>query len=97
MPKLAKLAEEYGDRVGFIGLVNDFASNQDGARKIVDDAGVPRSFIMINARDASVKELLDAVSSGFTPTTILITKDNHSPEKLIGSKDYAKLIDELLT
>ena len=94
MPDMAKLAQDYGDDVGFIGLVVDFDSNADGAVKIIESAGMPNSFIMIDANEPSAKALLEIVSTGFVPSSALITKDGSS--QLITGGKYAEALDAIL-
>jgi hypothetical protein len=97
MSDLAELASRYGDRVGFIGLTYDFDSNPDGARNIVTVNGVPDYFLMLDANDASLAPLMNAVDSGSFPTTVLLSKDGFS-DMIVGKKGaaYAREIDKLL-
>jgi len=98
MPDLAQLALDYGDKVGFIGLLDDYDSNLDGAISIVESAGVPDSFVTLDANDDSVAPLLEAVKSGYFPTTVLITSDGLS-EQIVGAKGskYVEYLDEIVT
>ena len=41
MPDLAKLSQYYAESVGFIGLINDFDSNSEGALNIIELSGAP--------------------------------------------------------
>ncbi|MCL2698082.1 MAG: TlpA family protein disulfide reductase [Oscillospiraceae bacterium] len=95
MPDLAEAAQTYGDSVGFLGLVSDYDSNLDGAISIIESAGMPDSFIMIDANEPSAAHLREMVRTGFVPATVLITIDNLSPEPLTG-RNYAELLDEVL-
>jgi thiol-disulfide isomerase/thioredoxin len=74
MPDLAAIVREYEDRVGFIGLLSDF-DNKSGAVSIVQSAGVPESFIIMDAEEPTVKHLYDAVRTGFVPAAIVMTAD----------------------
>jgi len=94
MPDMAKIAQDYGDNVGFIGLVVDFDSNASGAVKIIESAGIPSSFIMIDAYEPSAKALLDIVSTGFVPSSAYINKDGTS--QLITGGKYAAVLDAIL-
>ena len=93
MPDMAKIARDYGDDVGFIGLVVDF-DNASGAIKIIESAGMPSSFIMIDAYEPSAKALLDIVSTGFVPSSAYITKDCSS--QLITGGKYAETFNAIL-
>ena len=96
MPDLAELAKSYGDRVGFLGLVDDF-SNTSGAIRIIESADMPDSFIMIDAEEPSVRPILELVTTGYVPTTVFIYKgDAYGP--LVGAygEEYAIYLDALL-
>jgi len=98
MPDLAALAIEYGDRVGFIGLLDDFSSNPEGAKSIKESAGVPDSFITVDAWLAEVSELNALVLSGSFPTTVIIAPDGRQTEQIIGAYGaaYADILDVIL-
>lgn len=95
MPDMAEISRDYGDDVGFIGLLLDYDSNADGAVNIIESAGVPDWFIMIDANEPSAAPLLEIVRTGFVPSSAIITKDNHFPEPLSG-RNYAEILDEIL-
>jgi len=94
MPDLASIAREYGDRVGFIGLLTDYDSNLEGAVNIVESSGVPSAFVMIDAYEQSVSDLLEAVQTGFVPATIILTADG---EYLPIEKPYRARLNEILS
>jgi len=99
MPDLSGLVSEYEDRVGFIALLDDFSTNPDGAKKIIESAGIPASFIMVDAQAPEMEKLLAMVQTGYVPTTVLLGLDGKmlgSP--LIGSQGtvYADTLDKLL-
>jgi len=98
MPELAALAIEYGDRVGFIGLLDDFSSNPEGAKSIKESAGVPDSFITVDAWLEEVSEINALVLSGSFPTTVIIAPDGRQTEQIIGAYGaaYADIIDMIL-
>ena len=75
MPSLGEVAKKYSKDVGFLGLVHDFDSNQSGAVNIINSAGVPSSFVMVNAQAAAMKSLYDKVQTGFVPATIVMKQD----------------------
>jgi len=96
LPALAKIAEDYGDRVGFIGLLDDYKSNLSGARKAVENAGIPDSFIMVNARLPEVSDIYELVQSGYLPTSVIISVDDIIG--LVGSygEEFADYLDSFL-
>jgi len=97
MPELAKIAEEYGDRVGFLALLADYGSAAKTAIRIAESSGI--SFVMVDANTKELQELLKKVQSGYVPTTILIDGEgNIVGEQIIGSygSGYASYIDEAL-
>ena len=97
MPDIGEVAQEYGDRVGFIGLLDDYASNLEGAIKIAESSGIPSSFIMVDANEPSVRPLLELVQSGYVPTTTLIHRGEiDGPYIGAYGKAYAELIEALL-
>lgn len=98
MPDLASLSQQYSDRVGFLGLLDDF-DNTKGAKKILENAGVPDSFIMIDAYISGVSELLSMCNTGYVPTTVILDIDGNTiGEPLIGAygTSYADILDSLL-
>jgi len=99
MPDLAKLAKEYEGRVGFIALLDDYSSNLSGAKRITDSAGMPSSFIMVDANTSGLGTLLSMVQSGYVPTTVIIGGDGRMlGDQLIGSLGggYAAYLDKYL-
>ena len=97
MPDLAKVAEKYADRVGFIALLDDYSTSKDAAIRITESAGIP--FIMVDAYHDDFQTLCMMVQSGYVPTTILIDKNgNIIGEQLIGAfgEGYGRLIEDAL-
>jgi len=96
LPALAKIAEDYSDRVGFIGLLDDYKSNLAGAKKAVESAGIPDSFIMINARLPEVSDIYELVQSGYLPTSFILSVDDQIG--LVGSygEKFADYLDDFL-
>lgn len=97
IPDLATIAKKYGDRVGFIGLLDDYDDNKAAAIRLVENAGIP--FILVDAEHRDFTRLLQMVQSGYVPTTILIGRDG----KIIGDQivgayglNYAAFIDKAL-
>jgi len=97
MPDLAAIAKKYGDRVGFIGLLDDYAENKAAAIRLAENSGVP--FFMVDAEHSDFRNLLKMVQSGYVPTTILIGKDGKViGEQIVGAYGlkYANYIDKAL-
>jgi len=97
MPDLAVIANRYGDRVGFIGLLDDFSSNKAAAIRLVQNTGV--NFLIVDAKHNDFRTLLQMVQSGYVPTTILIGRDGKIiGEQIIGAYGlgYSRYIDNAL-
>jgi thiol-disulfide isomerase/thioredoxin len=97
IPDLAAIAKKYGDRVGFIGLLDDYDTNKAAAIRLVESAGIP--FILVNADHGDFRNLLRMVQSGYVPTTILIGRDGKIiGEQIVGAYGlrYANFIDRAL-
>jgi len=98
MPELAMVAKEYGDRVGFLGLLGDFSENPDGAIAIIESSDKPDFFLTVDAMDAQLSGLLDLVQTGYVPTTVIFTSDGNMFEPLVGAygMGYAEILDAML-
>jgi len=98
MPELAMVAKEYGDRVGFLGLLDDFSVNPDGAIAIIESSDKPDFFITVDAKDAQLSGLLELVQTGYVPTTVIFTSDGNMFEPLVGAygMGYAEILDAIL-
>ena len=97
MPDLGKIAEKYGDRVGFIALLDDYSTAKAAAIRITEASGV--SFTMVDARHSDFQTLLKMVQSGYVPTTILIDSDGKIVgDQIIGAygSGYGRFIDDAL-
>ena len=97
MPDLGKIVEKYGDRVGFIALLDDYSTSKAAAIRITESSGV--AFTMVDARQKDFQTLLGMVQSGYVPTTILIGSDGKIiGDQIIGSygSGYGKFIDSAL-
>ena len=100
MPDLARVAEDYADNVGFISLLDDYNDNHEGARDIVEAAGMPESFIMIDARTEGLEDLQYAVTSGYVPTTLIFDGQKQFwTDRIVGSEEnlFGDLLARLLT
>jgi thiol-disulfide isomerase/thioredoxin len=97
MPDVATIAKKYGDRVGFIGLLDDFDDNKAAAIRLVERTGI--TFIMIDAEHSELSKLLQMLQSGYVPTSILIGRNgNIIGEQIIGAYGlkYADFIDRAI-
>jgi len=96
MPDLARIAERYGNRVGFIALLDDF-NNRAAAVRLAQSAGI--NFVIVDASHQDFRTLLRMVQSGYVPTTILIGRDGRMiGEQIIGALGvgYANHIERAL-
>jgi thiol-disulfide isomerase/thioredoxin len=97
MPDLAAITQKYGERVGFIALLDDYSDSRNAAARITRGAGV--SFTMVDANHRDFSRLLQMLQSGYVPTTILIDKNGKIVGKqIIGAygKGYGNCIDKAL-
>jgi len=97
MPDLASIAEKYGDRVGFIALLDDFNEGKEAIIRLAENAGI--SFIIVSAGHRDFRVLSRMVQSGYVPTTILIGRDGKMiGERIVGAYGlgYAGFIDKAL-
>ena len=86
IPGLSQLAYEYGDRIGFITLLDDFDDARDTAIRITEDSDAP--FITVNARNNDFNDLMQLINPRFFPTSIIIDANgNMIGEHLIGSNE----------
>jgi len=98
LPDMAIVSKEFSDRVGFIGLLDDFDSNPDGAFSLIDSADKPDSFITLDARLPEVAELLSLLQTGYVPTTVIFTADGIMFEPIIGARGlvYGDILESIL-
>jgi thiol-disulfide isomerase/thioredoxin len=75
MPALAEVAREFGDRVGFIALLDDYSTNSSGAIRITQNSGIPSDFIFVDARIPGMQNILALVFSGSIPAAVIIGRD----------------------
>ena len=96
MPELIELEKNYGDRVGFITLLDDYDLGMTAAAEIVEGAGFPT----VDAHHHALSDLRRMVSSTQIPSTILLdTEGNLIGEKIIGAhggEGYARFIEQAL-
>ena len=99
MPELAKIANIYDDRVGFIALLDDYSSAKASVIQITEGAAIPSTFIMVDANTKELRTLLQMADSGYVPTTILINRNgNMVGGQIIGAlgNEYGRLIENAL-
>jgi len=98
MPELGYIARKFGNRVGFIGLLDDYDTNKAAAIRLVESSGIP--FILVDADHKDFVNLMKLVRSGYVPTTILIGRDGKIiGEQIVGSYglEYVGFIEKALT
>jgi len=84
LPGLSQLAQEFGDRVGFITLLGDFGTGRQRAIQITQDAGAP--FFTVDANHSEFQELMGLLVSGFVPTSVILDANgNVIGEQIVGS------------
>jgi len=94
LPALAEVVKKYENRVSFIGLLHDYDSNLEGAMNLLKDAKMPEAFVVINANDPDAAHLLNAVSTGYLPSSVII-RGGTAFEAITGTADNVRLLDEL--
>jgi len=96
MPGLALIAEEFGDRVGFLTVLLNFDRDRDSAIRITDT--VNASFITIDANDSVMRSFGNLFTSGLIPETIIIDGDGNVIASIVGgdSDKYRIAIEEAL-
>jgi len=77
MPALAQVAKDFGDRVGFIALLDDYRTNLNGAIRITENAGIPLDFIFVDARLDVMRSILALVSTGSIPSAVIIDRNGN--------------------
>jgi len=99
MPELARVANKYADSVGFISLLDDYQSNLEGARKIVDSVEMPESFITVDAYTEDLHVFLHWMDSGYVPTSLVFDgKMQIRSDRMVGIESGVldSVFDELL-
>ena len=75
MPTLAQVAKDFGDRVGFLALLDDYSTNLSGSLRISENAGIPDTFLFVDARLPQIQGILALVRSTGIPSSVIIGKD----------------------
>ena len=97
MPDIAEVAEKYGDRVGFLGLLDDYSDNRQGAVNIKESSGV--NFITVDANTQGLEGVLAMLRTGYVPTTVILDRNcDMIGEAIIGAHGagYAQFLDAAL-
>jgi len=83
LPDLTRLANEFGDRVGFLSVLGDFGAARERALEVTRNAGIP--FITIDANNSDLSGLMPLLDSGFVPTSVIIGADGRViGEQMVG-------------
>lgn len=89
MPELAQLYEDYGDRMGFLGIVGDATEidekEKELAQTIVKEYGVPYENVLANAdlQDSVLKDVM-----GFPTTFFVNSEGDVVGEIIVGARNY---------
>ena len=75
LPGLAELMEEFGDRVGFMGILLDYSRARSNAVRLTENAGV--SFINIDGGNRDIRPLYNQIHTGYVPTAGLYDLDGN--------------------
>ena len=75
MPALAQVAKDFGDRVGFLALLDDYRTNLRGSLRISENAGIPSDFIFVDARLPQMQSILALVRTTSIPSSVIIDRD----------------------
>jgi len=97
MPELGEIVQKYSDRVGFIGLLDDYDTSRDIAVEIKNASGA--SFLNVDAYIDEFRGLTRLLDSGYVPTTVIIDSNgNMIGDQIIGAYGlgYAQFIESAL-
>ena len=94
MPDLAALAHEFGERVGFVSLLEDFQFGKESAIQITEDLNIP--FFTMDIYNSDFETFTHFVDSGFVPTAAIIDTDgNMVGDMIIGTSRIRAAIEAL--
>ena len=95
MPGLADLVEEFGDRVGFLGLLIDF-DNRNLAINQLSNANA--DFLNVSDGISELRVIASAIHTGFVPTAGIFDLDGNLIGEPIrgGVPGYRRAILEVL-
>ncbi|MCL2442893.1 MAG: redoxin domain-containing protein [Treponema sp.] len=77
MPALAEVAREFGDRVGFLALLDDYRTNLSGAIRITENARIPLEFIFVDGRLEAMRSIYALVNSNTIPAAVIIDRNGN--------------------
>ena len=97
MPEIGQIVEQYSDRVGFIGLLDDYDTSRDIAVQIKESSNA--MFLNVDAYNPDLRDLVMMAQSGYVPTTVIIDRNgNMIGDQIIGAfgLGYATFLDAAL-
>ena len=89
MPNMVALADEFGDRVGFVSLLGDFEIGRRTAIQLTEDFNIP--FFTMDANYTGFEAFIHFVHSGFVPTVAIIDIYGNMIGEMIVGGSYAML------
>ena len=89
MPDMVNLANEFGDRVGFVSLLGDFETGRRTAIQMTEDLNIP--FFTMDANHDDFEIFIHFVQSGFVPTAAIIDIYGNMIGDMIVGGGYARL------
>ena len=94
---MALIAEEFGDRVGFMTVLVDFDSDKDAAIKIVES--VDLQFITIDANTGFRDSFGKYFTSPYIPQTVFFDGDGNVVTSIVGGSydDYRTIIEDIIS
>jgi hypothetical protein len=81
MPGLALIAEELGDRVGFLTIMTNFERDRDRAIEITESANAP--FLTVDFNDFT-NILRRHITSSYIPQVFIYDGDGNVIENIVG-------------
>ena len=93
MPDMVLLADEFGERVGFVSLLGDFETGRRTAIQMTEDLNIP--FFTMDAFHDDFAAFMHFVDSGFVPTAAIIDIDGNMIGEMIVGGNYARLRDAI--
>ena len=93
---MALIAEEFGERVGFMTFLIGW-DDKDAALRITNDANAP--FITVGIEQEQFLPVIDLFASGFIPEMLLIDENGNIVESIVGGSndDYRAAIENALS
>ena len=93
---MALIAEEFGDRVGFLTVLLDLNRDRDAAIQITES--VDLKFITIDAHDSIWRSFGSYFESGYIPETVFFDGDGNIITSIVGGSydEYRTIIENAL-